>query len=63
MSGEVHSRSGRRLQRFALLVIAGVIVLFSAILLTIMHSSQIQMATTIVAVVLLSVIAMLLYYL
>lgn len=63
MSGEVHTQTGRRTQRMALLGIAAIIVVFSAILLAIMESVQIQMATTIVAVVLLFAIAIVLYYL
>jgi hypothetical protein len=62
MSGEVHPRSGRRLQRVAQLDVAAAVIVFSGILLSVMQSEQIQLATTIVAVVLLTAVAMTLYY-
>lgn len=62
MSGEVQANSGRRFQMTALLGIAAAVLLFSGLLLTIMTTWEIQLATTIVAVGFLAFIAMVLYW-
>lgn len=62
MSGEVHSNVGRQLQKAVLVGIAAIVLIFSAILLTIMQSSEIQLATAIVATGFFVFIAMILYY-